>query len=361
MLGPSLTVQRGDLDRPSLLLQTIQLPNQAQRLAWLAERLGEVRGSGIIYTLTVRDAEQVAAWLRLQRIDVQSYTGRTRNHRPQLEQALLDNRVKALAATTALGMGFDKPDLSFVFHFQAPGSVIHYYQQVGRAGRALDAAHGVLLSGQEDTEITAHFIRSAFPTRDEVSKVLAALDEVPDGLSVQELTHHANISPGRISNTLKLLSLESPAPVALDGRRWQLVATSLTDAFWERVERLTALRNLEQAQMQEYVDLPDGHMEYLIDALDGDSSAVAPPRIEPLSTTVDPRLVREAVAFLRHTNLRIEPRTRWPGGRAASTAAEPANPRALASGPRESAMPLGRCWLGRACRTREVQGPALRG
>ncbi len=314
VLGPSLTLQRGDLSRPSLLLQTTQLPSQAQRLAWLAERLGEVRGSGIIYTLTVRDAEQVAAWLRSQRLNVQAYTGRTGNRRPELEQALMDNRVKALAATTALGMGFDKPDLSFVFHFQAPGSVIHYYQQVGRAGRALDEAHGVLLSGQEDTEITSHFIRTAFPTRDEVAEVLAALDEAPDGLSVQELTHRANISPGRIRNTLKLLSLESPAPVALDDQRWQLVATALTDAFWERVERLTALRYLEQAQMQKYVDLPGGHMEFLIDALDGDSSAVAPPRIEPLTTTVDPRLVREAVAFLRHANLRIEPRKRWPGG-----------------------------------------------
>lgn len=314
VLGPSLTVQRGDLSRPSLLLQTIQLPDQAQRLAWLAERLGEVRGSGIIYTLTVRDAEQVAAWLRSQRFNVQAYTGRTGNRRPGLEQALLDNQVKALAATTALGMGFDKPDLSFVFHFQAPGSVIHYYQQVGRAGRALDAAHGVLLSGQEDTEITGYFIRSAFPTRGEVAKVLGALDEAPDGLSIEELTHRANISAGRIRNTLKLLSLEAPAPVALEGPRWQLVATALTDSFWERVELLTALRNHEQAQMQEYVELSGGHMEFLIEALDGDSSAVAPPRIQPLSTTVDSGLVREAVAFLRHAELRIEPRRRWPGG-----------------------------------------------
>lgn len=314
VLGPSLTVQRGDLSRPSLLLQTIQLPNQAQRLAWLAERLGEVRGSGIIYTLTVRDAERVAAWLQLHGFAVESYTGQTGDRRPGLEQALLDNRVKALAATTALGMGFDKPDLAFVFHFQAPGSVIHYYQQVGRAGRALDAAHGVLLSGEEDTEITSHFIRSAFPRRDEVAKVLAALDEAPEGLSVQELTHRANISAGRIRSTLKLLSLEAPAPIALEGQRWQLVATALSDSFWERVERLTALRNHEQVQMQEYVELSDGHMDFLIASLDGDPSAVAPPRIQPLSTTVEPGLVREALAFLRDAKLWIEPRKRWPSG-----------------------------------------------
>lgn len=316
ILGSRLTVQRGGLARPSLLLQSIRLPNQAQRLAWLAERLREVRGSGIIYTLTVRDAEQVAAWLRSRGFTVEAYTGQTGERRPELERALLDNRVKALAATTALGMGFDKPDLAFVFHYQAPGSVIHYYQQVGRAGRALDAAYGVLLSGEEDTDITSYFIRTAFPTRREVADVLGALDEEADGRTVQELTHRANISPGRIRSTLKLLSLESPSPIALDGRRWQLVATELTDAFWERVERLTALRYREQAQMQEYVDLPAGHMEFLIDALDGESSALTPPRIEPLSRTVDPRLVREAVAFLRRTDFQIEPRKRWPvGGR----------------------------------------------
>ncbi len=292
----------------------MRLPNQARRLAWLAERLGEVRGSGIIYTLTVRDAEKLAAWLQLRGYAVEAYTGQTGDRRPELEQALLENRIKALAATTALGMGFDKPDLAFVFHYQAPGSVIHYYQQVGRAGRALDAAHGVLLSGDEDTDITGYFVRTAFPTRGEVAEVLEALTEAPDGLSVQELTHHVNISPGRIRNALTLLSLESPAPIALDGRRWQLVAAGLHEAFWERVERLTALRYGEQAQMQEYVDLPAGHMEFLVDALDGDSSAVVPPRIEPLSASADPRLVREAVTFLRRANLPIEPRKRWPAG-----------------------------------------------
>ena len=131
MLGSRLTVQRGGLARPTLLLQTMRLPNQAQRLAWLAERLREVAGSGIIYTLTVRDAERVAAWLQSRGFAVEAYTGQTGDRRPEFEQALLDNRVKALAATTALGMGFDKPDLAFVFHYQAPGSVIHYYQQVG--------------------------------------------------------------------------------------------------------------------------------------------------------------------------------------------------------------------------------------
>jgi ATP-dependent DNA helicase RecQ len=171
VLGPKLDVSRGDLNRASLTLQTIRLPSQAERLAWLAEQLAILQGHGIIYTLTVRDAYQVADWLKARGLNVEAYTGET-GDREQLEQALLDNQVKALVATTALGMGYDKPDLAFVIHYQMPGSVVGYYQQVGRAGRALDSAYGVLLSGQEETDISDWFIRSAFPTRQEVADVL---------------------------------------------------------------------------------------------------------------------------------------------------------------------------------------------
>jgi len=163
VLGPHLTVSRGDLARTSLFLQSIRLPSQAERLAWLAQQLPTLQGSGIIYTLTVRDATQVAKWLRSRGLNVQSYTGETGERRPQLEQDLLNNQVKALVATTALGMGFDKPNLAFVIHFQTPSSVVAYYQQVGRAGRALESAYGVLLSGQEEAEINDYFIESAFP------------------------------------------------------------------------------------------------------------------------------------------------------------------------------------------------------
>jgi ATP-dependent DNA helicase RecQ len=187
VLGPGLQVSRGDLARPSLLLQTIRLGSQAERLAWLAEHVPRMPGNGIIYTLTKRDAEQVAEWLRSRGLEVEAYTGETGDRRAELEQALLDNRVKALVATTALGMGFDKPDLAFVIHYQAPGSVVAYYQQVGRAGRALDAAYGVLMSGEEDSDITDYFIDSAFPTREQVRAVFEALEAAPEGLSVPQL------------------------------------------------------------------------------------------------------------------------------------------------------------------------------
>ena len=196
VLGPNLGISRGDLNRPSLSLQTMRLPSQSERLAWLAAQVAALPGHGIIYTLTVRDAVQVADWLKSRGLNVASYTGKTGEGRAELEQSLLENRVKALVATTALGMGFDKPDLAFVIHYQTPGSVVAYYQQVGRAGRALDTAYGVLLSGNEDTDITDYFIKNAFPTRDEVRDVIAALEAEPNGLSVQELLSKINVSYG---------------------------------------------------------------------------------------------------------------------------------------------------------------------
>jgi ATP-dependent DNA helicase RecQ len=315
VLGPKLEVSRGDLNRTSLSLQTIRLPNQAERLAWLAQQLAVLQGHGIIYTLTVRDANQVADWLKTRGFNVEAYTGETGDRREALEQALLNNEVKALVATTALGMGYDKPDLAFVIHYQMPGSVVAYYQQVGRAGRALDSAYGVLLSGQEESDITDWFIRSAFPTRQEVADVLGALEEEENGLSVPELLGRVNLSKGRVDKTIALLSLEAPAPIAKQGTKWQLTAATLSEAFWERAERLTALRRDEHQQMQEYVSLPFGeHMGFLIRALDGDPSLVTPPALPPLPADVDEALVRDAIEFLRRTSLPIEPRKKWPDG-----------------------------------------------
>lgn len=315
VLGPKLDVSRGDLNRNSLSLQTIRLPSQAERLAWLAEQLATLQGHGIIYTLTVRDASQVADWLKTKGFNVEAYTGETGDRREALEQALLNNEVKALVATTALGMGYDKPDLAFVIHYQMPGSVVAYYQQVGRAGRALASAYGVLLSGQEESDITDWFIRSAFPTRQEVADVLGALEEEENGLSVPELLSRVNLSKGRVDKTIALLSLEAPAPIAKQGTKWQLTAATLSEGFWARAERLTALRRDEHRQMQDYVSLPFGeHMGFLIGALDGDPSVVTQPALPPLPTGVNEALVRDAIAFLRRTSLPIEPRKKWPDG-----------------------------------------------
>ena len=314
ILGPQLEISKGDLNRPSLKLQTIRLPNQAERLAWLAEHIPILTGHGIIYTLTIRDAVQVAEWLKSRGLIVESYTGETGERRAEIEQALLENRVKALVATTALGMGFDKPDLAFVVHYQVPGSVVAYYQQVGRAGRALDSAYGILLSGAEDTDITDYFIESAFPTREEAAKVLDAIEREPSGLSIPELLGRINLSKRRIQTTIDLLSLESPAPIVKLDSKWQLTTASLSDSFWQRTKRLTDLRREEQRQMQEYVKLKSGHMEFLIRALDGIPGQVSTPLLPDLESHPDPVLVQQAISFLRATSLDIEARKMWPSG-----------------------------------------------
>ena len=315
IIGPNLEISRGDLSRPSIALQTIRMSSQAERLAWLADQIPKLPGSGIVYALTVRDAEQVAGWLKARGVDVEAYTGRSGDGRTELEQALLDNKLKALVATTALGMGFDKPDLAFVVHYQTPGSVVAYYQQVGRAGRALDAAYAVLLSGAEEIEITDYFIKSAFPTRDQVAAVLQALEAAPEGLSIRELESRVNVSNGRIQKTIQLLSLESPAPIATLAGKWQLTAATLSEAFWERADRLTALRRMERDQMQEYVRLSSGHMEFLIRSLDGTPGHFVRPALPGLPASTDPSGVREAVSFLRRASLDIQPRKQWPSGK----------------------------------------------
>jgi ATP-dependent DNA helicase RecQ len=191
---------------------------------------------------------------------------------------------------------------------------VAYYQQVGRGGRAIPSAYGVLLSGEEDTEITDFFIESAFPTRAEVDQVMHALEATPNGLSIPDLMSRVNLGFGRIEKTIQLLSLESPAPIVKDGTKWQLTAARLSDNFWQRAERLTEIRRNEREQMQQYVALQTGHMDFLIRALDGVPSEVAATSLPPLPTTASPAVVRDAIAFLKRTNLLIEPRMRWPAG-----------------------------------------------
>lgn len=316
ILGPDLRIMRGDLDRPSLHLQTIAMPSPRDRLAWLAENLPRLPGSGVIYTLTIRDAERVARWLQSRGLDVHAYTGPTNaNERPVLENALLDNRLKALAATSALGMGFDKPDLGFVIHYQAPGSVIAYYQQVGRAGRGISGAYGVLLSGAEDGDIIDFFRENAFPTRAEVEEVLAALRKAEGGLSSNDLEYRVNLKRSRLKQILKLLELETPAPLAKQGSRYQLTPQRLGAGFWERVELLNTLRVREQAEMREYVELSSGHMTFLIKALNGSpvtGETTSP--LRPLPTMISDQSRVAVEDFLSRDCLSIAPRRKWPWG-----------------------------------------------
>ncbi len=322
-LGDPLTVQRGRLARASLQLQNIIFPGETARLAWLAHMLPRLPGSGVIYTLTIRDAQTVAGWLRENGIEAEPYWGAMDEElgkpglREQLEERLLKNELKTLVATTALGMGFDKPDLAFVIHYQLPGSVVHYYQQVGRAGRALPDAFAILLGGGSDSEITDHFIETAFPPRELVEKILEQLAAAPDGLTLGELQIRLNAPRGRLDHALKLLSLESPAPLLHLDKRWKHTAAPLSPVFWERVERLTQLRKHEQTRMLEYLHARACLMQFLARELDEHD---APPcgrcavcRGTPLLDEEFPAEFAERAAhFLRRTHHPIKPRKLWP-------------------------------------------------
>ncbi|MBV9281485.1 MAG: RecQ family ATP-dependent DNA helicase [Chloroflexi bacterium] len=318
-LGSDVRLVRGPLARRSLRLQNIRLAGQAERMAWLAEQLPRLPGSGIVYTLTIRDAQQVAAWLQTRGIDARAYWGGLEAvEREMLEERLLSNRIKALVATTALGMGFDKPDLGFVVHFQRPGSVVHYYQQVGRAGRAMEEAFGILLGGEEDREITEYFIRAAFPPEAHVEEVLNALRAAKNGLSTPMLEREVNLSRGRIEKVLKSLVVKTPAPVARRDGRWYVNPVRYKPDR-DKIERLTRIRHAEQERMTEYMQSRECLMRFLARELDD-------PRAEPcgrcavccggpfLPETASGSLIERAVEFLRRGAQRVEPRRSFPPG-----------------------------------------------
>ena len=319
-LGEGVRLVRGPLARSSLRLQNLALPSPSARLAWLAEHLPGLPGSGIVYALTIRDAEQVAEWLRSRGIDAEAYHANKTCDRETLEQRLLDNDVKALVATVALGMGFDKPDLGFVVHYQRPASVVHYYQQVGRAGRALDDAYGILMHGDEDDSIADYFIRTAFPPQQIVEVLLDVLGRSEPGLSVPELERKLDRRRGELTQALKFLEMEHPAPVVKIGSKWNATAAARDYRIDDdHIAGITAIRRAEQKEMQGYVAHEGCLMEFLGRALDDPHAApcgrCAGCRGAPLlPVDVDPRLAVAAAEFARRTHKPLAPRKRWPPG-----------------------------------------------
>lgn len=322
----NIQIQRGQLTRESLELQAIVLPDKTSRMAWLAEQIPNLAGTGIVYVLTKRDAKVVAAWLKSVDIDAQAYyagmnDGNFENsdaYRRHIENLFLDNKVKVLVATTALGMGYDKPDVGFVIHYQAPSSAIAYYQQVGRAGRALPKAAGVLLSGKEDIDIIEYFRRKAFPDEDTVERVLAFVKN-QNGVTVSTIKQGLNLTGNQINQVIKYLSVQAPSPIVeIEKTGWRRTHVEFT-MDKEAIRRLTAQRVVEWNQLQGYIHTKDCRMAFLRRAL-SDSDIRDCNRCDnctgtpPVNLKFSKRLVLRAEEFLKRSEFVIQPRVKIPFG-----------------------------------------------
>ncbi|RVU28343.1 RecQ family ATP-dependent DNA helicase [Streptomyces antnestii] len=317
--GTDALVLRGPLDRESLSLSVLQLPDAAHRLAWLADHLDDLPGSGIIYTLTVAAAEEVTAYLRHCGHTVASYTGKTENvDRQQAEEDLLANRVKALVATSALGMGFDKPDLGFVVHLGSPSSPIAYYQQVGRAGRGVEHAEVLLLPGKEDEAIWRYFASLAFPPEEQVRRTLDALAQAGRPLSLPALEPLVELRRSRLETMLKVLDVDGAVHRVKGG--W--ISTGEPWIYdTERYVWVAKQREAEQQAMRDYATTTGCRMEFLRRQLD-DEGAAPCGRCDNcagarFSDKVSGDALDAAKGELGRPGADVEPRRMWPTGLAA--------------------------------------------
>ncbi|MGK2928123.1 MAG: RecQ family ATP-dependent DNA helicase [Acidimicrobiales bacterium] len=315
-LGSETLVLRTSLDRASLHLSVVDLPDDAHRLAWLGEHLDEIPGSGIVYCLTQEQAALTAEWLRARGHDVAAYTGGTEpEQRLLLEEELRANRRKALVATSALGMGFDKGDLAFCVHLGLPPTPVAYYQQIGRAGRALDRAEVVALPRPiEDAAIWRWFEQVSLPAESTCDEVLRQLSSSRP-TSVPALEAVVNLGRSRLQTLLKILEVDHAITAVKGGYL-------LTDSGWvydtEKAERLRALRREESEQMLAFADRPGCRLRFLREALD-DPEADDCGRCDRCTgatrtVDLDPELVDEAARHLRAGDVGIEPRRQWPSG-----------------------------------------------
>lgn len=316
-LGERILTIRGGLAREGLRLEVHTDKRRADaRLAWLAENVPTLPGSGIVYCLTRRDVETVAAFLRDHGIRCAQYVGGGPEDEVAEKRAVLDgflsNEIKCVVATSALGMGYDKPDVGFVVHFQMPQSPIAYYQQVGRAGRALEESYGILLSGSEDRDIQDWFINQAFPVEDEVDAILAAVEAGAEPVRRGQLAARVNIATGRLDNLM--VQLEVEGIVAKEGTGWVRTATPWVYPR-DRVDQVNGWRRAEQAAMEEYQRIGSCRMQFLRAQLDD-------PTDQPCGICDNCREARFGVApadevvsdageRLLHDHVEIVPRKQW--------------------------------------------------
>ena len=315
-MGESVHISRGKLTRRSLHLQTKDMPSQEERLAFLVESIIQMGSSGIVYVSTTSAVTKVTNWLLLNNIKAVPYSGRSSPKiREETEKKFLNDEIKVVVATNALGMGFDKPNLGFVIHYNTPQSAIHYYQQVGRAGRALEDAFGICLLGAEDEVINNYFIEKAFPKMPAFKSVIDCLEKADRPMKEYEMTFKCNISTGHLEKLLKILGSLESAPILKDSEnRWVRTANPL-QIDWEKVEEIEEQRFLEWDSMKEYINSQSCLMQFLAKNL-SDNTAKKCGRCSncnPLSILElkNKDLLIKASKYLKRTNVLIKPRKSW--------------------------------------------------
>ncbi len=318
-LGKDLVVSRGSLMRESLAIQVIKLATKEDRLAWLAENVPKMPGSGIIYCLTINDCDLVVGWLKHCGINAEAVYSRTDGaEKDQNMDRFMRNEIKALVATTAVGMGYDKPDIGFVIHFQKPGNLIGYYQQIGRAGRSLDTAYAILLCGEEDNDINEYFINTAFPTEDMMNGIIEVLKDHTDGIRQKDFANYVNMRQTTIDKCLKYLEVQGD--IYKDkGRYYKTPRPWAPDM--QKSREITLMRKNEMKQVDEFINLDPSacYMSFIAKALDDDMAydcgKCAHCKGVPLfPEAADAALITAAGKYIKDSHYAIIPRKQWPLG-----------------------------------------------
>lgn len=312
----NIKVIRGKLRRDSLIIQPIELNNRNERLAWILENINKINGSGIIYCLTIRDTTTVSNFLTKNGVSAFAYHSQLdQDEKLDLEERFYKNEIKCLVATIALGMGYDKPDISFVIHFQRPKDLVSYYQQIGRAGRNIDIAHAIMFNGEEDDDIHNHFIQSAFPTNDEMSEVIRFIEMEEIGIKKADLLEKVNLPVQKIDNTLKYLSVKNI--IRKDKNKLYYRTLQPFNIDIEKNRLITEKRYQEYDKVSEMFQIDTCYMQFVSKELDDYNSEPCNKcynctGIKKFKVEVDPTILRKAQAFLSQLTVEIAPRKRFP-------------------------------------------------
>ena len=316
-LGENLVISRGELIRESLAIQVIKLQKKEDRLAWLAENIEKMPGSGVVYCLTKADCDLVTDWLNENNIKSEKYYADiSKEYKAIILDKFQKNEIKVLVATVAFGMGYDKPDIGFVIHFQRPANIVSYYQQIGRAGRGIELAYAVLLCGEEDEHINQYFINSAFPTEKDMNIVVDFITDNP-GKSISEIKGALNIRANRVEKTLKYLTVSDDIYTEdVNRKKCYYKSAKKWKPDLERSEGITAIRYKEMQDMDEFTKQKGYYMKYIAEKLDDVNAKVCGKCSNCGGLLFDERVgaetVQRAQQFIKSKFGVIEPRKQFP-------------------------------------------------